>query len=70
MENKRDSAIHEKEEHAYYYCVNTYYNGETIQICGYIMGKDEEDAIRKIIAREAFIEGCNYEFLELREIYE
>ena len=70
MENKRDSAIHEKEEHAYYYCVNTYYNGETIRICGYIMGKDEEDAIRKILMREAIEDGCNYEFLELREIYE
>lgn len=68
MENKRDSAIHEKEEHAYYYCVNTYYNGEPIQIYGYITAKDEEGAIKKVIAREAFIEGCSHEILELREI--
>lgn len=70
MENKKGSTIHEKEEHAYYYCVNTYCNGEAVQVCGYIMAKDEEDAIRKILIREAIEDGYDYEFLELREIYE
>lgn len=59
-----------EDEHTYYYCVNTYYNEEPIQIYGYIMAKDEEDAVRKILMREAIEDGCNYEFLELREIYE
>ena len=68
MGNKKDSAMRKKEEHAYYYCVNTYYNGEPVQVCGYIMAKDEEDAIKKILIREAIEDGCNYEFLELREI--
>lgn len=68
MKNKRDSTIHEKEEHAYYYFVNTYCNGEPIQICGYIMAKDEEDAIKKILIREAIEDGCGYEILELREV--
>lgn len=57
-------------KHTYYYCVNTVYNGELVQVCGYIMAKDEEDAVRKILMREAIEDGCNYEFLELREIYE
>lgn len=68
MENKRGSVIHENDEHTYYYCVNTHYNGETIQICGYMMAKDEEDAIKKILIREAIEEECSHEILELREI--
>lgn len=32
------------------------------------MAKDEEDAIRKILIREAIEDGCDYEFLELREV--
>lgn len=47
-----------------------FYDGEPLHIGGYITAKDEEDAIRKAIARESFIEGCNHEILELREIYE
>ena len=69
MENKRDSAIHEKEEHAYYYCVNIVYNGELVKVCGYIMAEDEKDAIKKVLIREAIEEGIGDEFcLELREI--
>lgn len=62
--------MRKKGEHAYYYCVNTYYNGEPVQVCGYMMAKDEENAIRKILIREAIGDGCSYEFLELRKIYE
>lgn len=57
------------DERAYYYCANMYYNGEPVQVCGYIMAEDEEDAIRKVLIREVIEEGCDYEFfLELREI--
>lgn len=57
------------DEHAYYYCVNTYYNGEPVQVCGYIMAEDEEDAIKKVLIREAIEKGIGDEFcLELREI--
>lgn len=54
-------------KHAYYYCVERFYDGELLHIGGYITAKDEEDAIRKVIARESFIEGCSHEILELRE---
>lgn len=55
-------------KHTYYYCVERFYDGEPLHIGGYIMAEDEEAAIRKVIAREAFEEGCSYEILELREI--
>lgn len=68
MEDKRCTVMHENDEFGYYYCVNTFYDGEPVQVCGYVMAENEEDAIRKVIIRETIEERCGYEFLELKRL--
>lgn len=48
----------------YYYCVNTFKNGEPVQVEGYIKALCEEDAILKLIADDV-VYPFGYEFLDL-----
>lgn len=50
----------------YYYCVNTFKNGEPIQIEGYIKAEDERDVIEELIL-DGDVDPHGYEFLDLYE---
>lgn len=48
----------------FYYCVNTFRNGEPVQLEGYVMADSEKDAIQELVDEE-IIDLRSYEFLEL-----
>lgn len=48
----------------YYYCVNTFKNGEPVQIDGFIFADSANDAIQNLVDDEV-IDSNGYEFLEL-----
>ena len=51
----------------YYYCVNTFKNGEPVQIDGCVYAENANDAIQKLIDNGT-IDSGGYEFLELHKI--
>lgn len=52
--------------HGYYYCVNTFKNGEPVQLEGYVDAETELDAVRKLI-KYGDVDPRGYEFLTLKE---
>ena len=52
---------------SYYYCVNTFKNGEPVQLDGHIDAESEEDAIQKLI-ENGTVNSRGYEFLELEVV--
>lgn len=51
----------------YYYCVNTFKDGEPVQLDGYTDAESEEDAIQKLIGNGT-VDSHGYEFLELEVV--
>lgn len=51
----------------YHYCVNTFKDGEPVQLCGDIEAESEEAAIQKLIDNGTVC-SRGYEFLDLKEI--
>lgn len=51
----------------YHYCVNTFKDGEPVQLYGDIEAESEEDVIQRLID-DGIVYSRGYEFLELREV--
>ena len=52
----------------FHYCVNTFQEGEPVQLSGLIVASDEWDVVRKLIQDDKTIYPKAYEFLELKPI--
>ena len=51
----------------YHYCVNTFKDGEPVQLNGDVEAESEEDAIRRLIDNGT-VYSRGYEFLDLKKI--
>lgn len=48
----------------FYYCVNTFRNGEPVQLEGFVFADSERNVVQELIDEE-IIDPYGYEFLEL-----